>query len=569
MNITQKISPFYIPPASAQTGGLMILRERILQSMLLVLCVLGIPIVVEASGENLFEPLASVPTVYLYVGIYLITLAATFARHTAYNLRAGLLTFIVLLLAVTELFESGQLGELRMFLLAYLALTAVLFNTRTLIFAMLISVGIIAGAGIYGVNNPDPPIAILANLKNGTDWITSTLVFVALSAVITGAIAMIINGLNSNLRNQAELAKSLEYERDMLEERIDERTRIMARRMVQLRTSAEISRAISTLSDPEGLFQQVVDLIRERFDLYYVGVFLLDTARQFAVLQAGTGEPGKRMISQGHQLAVGGSSMIGWAIANRKARIALDVGAEAVRFNNPNLPMTRSELALPIIAHDRVLGAMTIQSDMANAFDENDISILQSIADSLAIALENDRLYNETRQRLDEIRTLNREYLQRAWAETLETNGELSYDYQTPNLSEGRNTSKEIQVPLLLRDEVIGEITLEIDQPSLSEDQKIFVENLTTQTAIALENARLLHETERRAVQEQKLNELAARFSRALNIDEILRAAAQELGQLPAVGEVSVQINPMTTPVKPSTGQTGYLSGGNGKERVR
>ncbi|HET8704927.1 MAG TPA: hypothetical protein VFM46_01390, partial [Pseudomonadales bacterium] len=109
----------------------------------------------------------------------------------------------------------------------------------------------------------------------------------------------------------------------------------------------------------------------------------------------------------------------------------------------------------------------------------------------------------------------------------------------------------------------------EIDHPDLSEEQKAFIDNVTTQTAIALENARLLHETERRAVQEQKLNELASRFSHALNIEEILRAAAQELGQLPAVAEVSVQISPMATPVKPRLGQTGILGGGNGKERGR
>jgi GAF domain-containing protein len=569
MNFFQRLSPFYIPPASAQAGGLMILRERILQAMLLSLCVLGIPIVLRASGKTLFQPLASFPIIFLYAPIYLFTLAATIARRAPYNFRAGILTFIAFFLAVSELFESGLLGEVRMFLLAYIVLTAVLFNSGTLITSMAFSVFVVAGAGIYGANNPNPPVTVLANLHQGTEWVTSTLVFFALEFVIAAAISMIIAGLNSNLQKQAELTQSIEYERDMLEKRIQERTHNVTRRMVQLRTSAEISRAISTLSDPEGLFQQVVDLIKDRFDLYYVGIFLLDTARQNAVLRAGTGEPGKRMLSQGHQLAVGGSSMIGWSIANRNSRIALDVGTEAVRFNNPNLPLTRSEVALPIIAHDHVLGAMTIQSDQSNAFDESDISILQGIADSLAIALENDRLYHETRQRLDEIRTLNREYLQRAWAETLETYGELSYDYEAPNLFDNRKRGKEIQVPLLLRDEVIGEITLELDQASLSEDQKVFVENVTTQTAIALENARLLHETERRANQEQKLNELAARFSRALNIEEILRAAAQELGQLPAVSEVSVQLNPMSSPVRPNTGQTGFLGGGNGKERAR
>jgi GAF domain-containing protein len=568
MNFLKRISPLYIPPASAQAGGLAILREQILQSMLLALCGLGIPIVIQASGKNLFQPLAAFPAIYIYGTVYILTLIATFLRQTPYNFRSGLLTSIVFVLAVSELFESGQLGEVRMFLLAYITLTVVLSNMRRSGIAMLLSIAVIAGAGLYGANNPNPPIIVLANLHKGTDWITSELVFIALSLIIGGAVSMIINGLGANLKSQAELTHSLQTERDLLEERIHERTRSMARRMVQLRTSAEISRTISALSDPEGLFQQVVDLVKERFDLYYVGIFLIDNARQNAVLQAGTGETGKRMMSSGHQLAVNGSSMIGWSIANRKARVTLDVGTEAVRFNNPNLPLTRSELALPIIAHDQVLGAMTIQSEKPNAFDENDISILQGIADSLAIALENDRLYNETRQRLDEIRTLNREYLQRAWADTLETYGELSYDYEAPNIIENRKPGNEVQVPLLLRDEIIGEIILELDQTTLSEDQKVFVENVTTQTAIALENARLLHETERRAVQEQKLNELAARFSRALNIEEILRTAVQELSQFPAVAEVSVQINPTSTPAKPKSGQTGFLGGGNGRGRA-
>jgi GAF domain-containing protein len=258
--------------------------------------------------------------------------------------------------------------------------------------------------------------------------------------------------------------------------------------------------------------------------------------------------------------------MIGWAVGNRKARIALDVGAEAVRFNNPHLPHTRSELALPIIAHDNVLGAITIQSDQPNAFDENDIIILENVSNSLGIALENDRLYNETRQSLEEIRTLNRDYLQRAWAETIESYGDLSYDFENKAVY-GKQSGETniIEVPMMLRDEVIGTIVLEMDRPRLEEEETSFVENVTTQTAIALENARLLHETERRAVQEQKLNELASRFSRALSIDEIIRAAAQEFGQLPSVAEVSVQIHP--TAQQSQSVITGTArTGSNGKE---
>ena len=182
---------------------------------------------------------------------------------------------------------------------------------------------------------------------------------------------------------------------------------------------------------------------------------------------------------------------------------------------------------------------MTVQSEKPNAFNETDITILESVADSLAIAIANDRLYHETRQGLEEIRALNHQYLRQSWSEALDTyNTTLSYDYQSPHVPAGLDPANTIQVPLLLRDEIMGQITLEMDRTSLSEDENSFINQITTQTALALENARLLHETERRAVQEQKLNALTTRFSRALSIDEILRSAAQELGQLPAVAEV-------------------------------
>lgn len=125
----------------------------------------------------------------------------------------------------------------------------------------------------------------------------------------------------------------------------------------------------------------------------------------------------------------------------------------------------------------------------------------------------------------------------------MQTSGDLAYEYENKTSPSGRS-SHEILVPLTLRGEVIGEIALEMDREALSEEEGSFIENITTQTAIALENARLLQETEHKAYQEQKLNDISSRFSRAMNIDEILRAAVQELGQLPAVSEVFVHLNP-------------------------
>ncbi len=188
------------------------------------------------------------------------------------------------------------------------------------------------------------------------------------------------------------------------------------RRTVQLHTAAEVSRAASSILKVDELLSTTVDLIRDGFDLYYVGLFLVDESRRNAVLRAGTGEAGRIMLARGHQLAVGGASMIGWCVENQEARIALDVGEEAVRFDNPVLPETHSELALPLVSRGQTLGAMTVQSAQASAFSQADVAVLQTMADQIAIAISNAQLFEQTQQRAAREAELNRiaENLRRA-----------------------------------------------------------------------------------------------------------------------------------------------------------
>lgn len=189
-----------------------------------------------------------------------------------------------------------------------------------------------------------------------------------------------------------------------------ERERLLAdleRHALQLQTAAEVSRAASSVLDLDVLIRQVVNLVRERFDLYYAGLFLVDEAGEWAVLRAGTGEAGRQMLEQRHRLEVGGGSMIGWCVANREPRIALDVGEEAVRFENPLLPDTRSELALPLISRGQAIGALTIQSTQEAAFSDEDVAVLQTMADQLANAIQNARLFDRAQARADEMSILS------------------------------------------------------------------------------------------------------------------------------------------------------------------
>jgi signal transduction histidine kinase len=172
----------------------------------------------------------------------------------------------------------------------------------------------------------------------------------------------------------------------------------------QLQTAAEVSKAVSTILDPGELMDQVVGLIQERFDFYYVGLFLVDEAGEYAVLKAGTGEAGRQMLAEGHRLEVGGSSMVGQCTAHAEARIAMGLGEKVIRFDNPLLPETRSEAALPLITHGQwCVGALTVQSVEEDAFLQEDIVALQTIADQLAIAIENARLYNQVQRHASEL----------------------------------------------------------------------------------------------------------------------------------------------------------------------
>lgn len=199
----------------------------------------------------------------------------------------------------------------------------------------------------------------------------------------------------------------LPIQRDITEHKQAEAN--LERRSAQLQTAAEISRAATSILDPDELIQKAVALAHQRFNLYYAGLFLVDHTGEWtnepgkwAVLRAGSGQAGQQMLARGHKLEIGGESMIGWAIANQQARIALDVGQEAVRFDNPFLPATRSEMALPLITRGKVIGAMTVQSDEEAAFSNEDIDVLQTMADQLANAIENTRLFRETQERLRE-----------------------------------------------------------------------------------------------------------------------------------------------------------------------
>lgn len=217
-------------------------------------------------------------------------------------------------------------------------------------------------------------------------WLSQAAIFIATSILITLAFSK----LNRTLRQARQNEQRME------------------RRAIQIQVAAEVARDAASVHDVDNLASRAVNLICSRFGYYYAGIFLLDENHEYAVLKAATGEAGQLMLAQNHRLKVGEVGIVGFVAASGQPRIALDVGQDAVHLINPLLPQTRSEMALPLKVNQLIIGVLDVQSETPGAFDADDIAILQTLADQIAVALETANLLDATRRQVQELTILHK-----------------------------------------------------------------------------------------------------------------------------------------------------------------
>lgn len=376
------------------------------------------------------------------------------------------------------------------------------------------------------------------------------------------------NHMAANLRSSRAELERWGHE---LEERVEARTRELAeaterarRSAGQLQISAEVAQAITSIHDLNELLPEVARLISQRFAWYHVGIFLLDDERgapgKYAVLQAANSEGGQRMLARGHRLKVGEEGIVGIVTGTGKPRIALDVGQDAVYFDNPDLPETRSEMALPLKLGDRVIGALDVQSTEPAAYDEEDVALLGTLADQVAVAIANARAFEETRRALEEVEKVQRQYVLREWAGLTSRQDDLSYEYHRPGVPTfdagtspevvqaltkgdvvalsagaggdgdngvGRDAARAaLAAPIKLRDQIIGVLDLQETEQDRqwTDDEIAMVQAIGDQVALALENARLFADTQRRAEQLATLHRIGLAITSALDLNEVVHA---------------------------------------------
>jgi len=500
-------------------------REGLIRPILNIALVLGFFALVAAI---LTEQSTVITLIFIgaYISIVLIAISPL-----PFWLRAGIILLVTFALGLNELLSLGIEGDSLIFFLAFITLTTMFYSPRGGAIAVAVSLmtfGIMAWLSLTGRFTFLGPVVVPAKW---TDWLSNAAVTLLFGAITIVGFQLLDSEYLKAQKKTEEATHELEDQRANLESRVNERT-------LQFKAVNEVGSVASSMLDRDELISRVVNLITDQFGFYYAALFLVDQTKRWAELKNATGEAGRVLRENKHRLEVGGKSMVGAAISTRTPRVALDVGTESIRFENPLLPYTRSEIALPLLVGDRVLGALDVQSTKAGAFGPQEIDTLQSMANQVSIALENANLFQQVQQSLEEIRAIQKQYTTQTWNRVAKRE-ELRYEVGD---EEYHGTENELEVPLAMRDTVIGEIKLD----SINEwtpEQRNLIESIAAQASLALENARLLEEGQSTATRERLISEISSKIWSSATIDGIMRTAVQELGRALDASEATIELN--------------------------
>lgn len=378
-----------------------------------------------------------------------------------------------------------------------------------------------------------------------------------------GSLAQAFNTMTARLR---ETLAGLELRVQARTSELVAANEQIQRRARQFEAIADVARVINKTQALKDLLPQITQAISGKFGFYHVGIFLLDVNNEFAVLAAANSQGGQRMLARNHRLKVGQVGIVGYVAGSGAPRIALDTGADAVFFNNPDLPETRSEIALPLTRiGSRPIGVLDVQSTEPNAFGAEDIQILSTLAEQVALAIENARLFEQTQKALSEAELLYLRDLKVGWSKLSESQriagvlrrGMKTSFYNVPVelpggpevLRTGRSFlsndgAMKLTLPVKLRGEVVGLLNVTTETDRLTDDQLDIVNAIVERAALAIESARLLQEAQRRAAKERAIGDISAKIGSLVNIENILETALLELGSTLPNTDIAIQFSP-------------------------
>jgi len=393
----------------------------------------------------------------------------------------------------------------------------------------------------------------------------------AFNAVI---IYLLINGLENALKkSRGSLGKlasanvDLNHAQDELEARTAElllSNKQLENRTEKLRAIAEVTSTAASIHSFESLLSSIASIVSKQLGYYHVGVFLLDKQTQYAILRSASSEGGLKMLMREYRVQVGQQAIIGFVAQTGRPHIALDTNQDGTFIVNPDLPDTRSEMALPLKSGNQIIGILDLQSTEVNAFSKDDISTLSILADQIGIAIQNALVYEQSQRALQEANVAFMHASEREWqgyAETVQTRGYRYDGIRAEPLKEAASSlslaapKHILNIPVRLHGQTIGNLKIKPSEVSRewTEDELAMAEATAERTALALDGARLLDDAQKRAARETFLSDMAAKLSTSFQLDSILRDTVEELGQTLKGSTVSFQLVNPSAPISVET----------------
>jgi PAS domain S-box-containing protein len=528
-----RFAPAGPAPTPEEAAQLTAARETALQQIIQGVVVVAFLAVVTNAVSAL--PYSDWSSTILYGVLFVALVGLAVGRRLPFRLRSGIFTSLLYAMALISLVSLGLSGAGRVYLIAFAVIATAVYGYRAGLAAAGLSlltwfvVAALFSMGRLAQSSPNDQTLLINWVAAG---ISTLLVMVALMipqrqfldirrrAVSTSQQNAELEAAQAKLAAQtAQLEKASRDAQAAREEQAGQ-SAALQRRAALLGLNAEVARAASALRDPAELLQTAANLISQRFDFYHAGIFLLDDAREWAVLRAANSAGGQKMLARGHRLRVGREGIVGYVTGTGQPRIALDVGADAVHFINPDLPETHSEMAVPLRVRDELIGALDVQSVQVNAFTGEDAQVLQSLADQIALAIDNARLFQETQQRVAELQAVLREAREAGGLGGPERASAFRYDgvdvttlIETPPLPKAMGAGSLaprdlLTIPLKFGDQSLGSLELRRAGEAWSNDDVELTTAIADRMALALESAQVFEQTRARAQQLATLSEV-------------------------------------------------------------
>ena len=406
----------FVRPAAGLTSPADRRQARLLASVLVVLLLVVLVGVISGLVVGSVES-SFIFDAFVLLGAGIVLLVAYVLSRTMYYRMGAAITLTVL---IAMPFAVLVLTDFQGFTVLLLLMLAVVLSS---VFFSRSGIAVTTGFGALGLLL----LALVPGIET-FDMMSRLAILLATGGALV--LSLQIRDLQEMDRQSVlvEQSRQLEEARATLEVRVAERTLDLSRRASYLEATAQVAQEAASLLDVDDLLSRVVFLVSEQFGFYHTGIFMLDATAKWAVLRAASSEGGQHMLARGHRLPVG-TGIVGYAVSQGEYRIALDVGLDAVFFDNPDLPDTRSEMALPLQSRGEIIGALDVQSLEPEAFTAEDVAVLQTLADQVAMAISNARLYAQAQESLEAERRAYAELSQRAWSEMVKGRRQSGYRY--------------------------------------------------------------------------------------------------------------------------------------------